>query len=248
MSEVATLMPDDGDPLPPPTNGKANTAQPKPKMSGSSSTPYNPPPADGGRNLEAKLKAKKTGDGSQPAASKKQQSEIPVRTPDKKWWFRAHPDPAYTLPVDILVLDDGPNEGLYFLDPDVEMPDELSGYMVPAMITLCITSDGTLFFYLAKQSAKSPKASTRRVLHEAKSRWIQQQWNAAAKSYDWTPASKLRRAPVWPTKSVSELLEMAFGDNFLSDPNHPVISMLINPHDDDQADYEAEQGKDVEQQ
>lgn len=238
MQEVSNQMPDEFPESGHKANGKAEVSAPK-----VSTTPHNPPPADGARNLAAKLKKKKSSDGTQAAGSKKQQSEIPVQTPNKKWWFRAHPDPAYTLPIDILAIDDGPNEGLYFLDPDVEMPDELGSYSVPALITLCITSDGTLFWYLAKQSAKSPKGSTRRVIHEAKTKWIKQEWNSAAKSYDWTPASQLRRAPVWPTATLDELLDKAFGDKFLSDPNHPAISMLINPHDDDQADYEAEQMK-----
>jgi hypothetical protein len=246
MSEVRpfTATPEEGEAFPAPTNGKAHTASPTTKMSDhSSKPPHNPAPQAGALpDIAGALNSKKA-KGAATTKSIKQQSEIPVRTPDKKWWFRASTDPTMTLHVEILDIEDGPNEGLYFLHPDVEFPDELQQYAVPALITLCITSDGTLFFYLAKQSAKSPKGSTRLIIHEAKSRWIKQQWNPAAKAYDYTYASQLRRAPVWPETPLNELLNKAFGDRFLTDVRHPAITMLINPNDDDQADFEAEQIK-----
>ena len=192
--------------------------------------PVNPPPAESSK--EDKLRNKKAKDRSHVKSSSVQTS-IPVRTPDKQWWFRAHPDPTKSLPVDILEISGGDDEGTWFLDPTVEYPDELTGYIMPAIITLCITSDKTLFFYLAKQSSKSPKESTRYCLREAKKMWVKQRWSPTSKSYNVTPASKLRYDPVWPSIPFSDLLDKAFGDRWIEDASHAVITSLIEPEDDD---------------
>jgi hypothetical protein len=120
----------------------------------------------------------------------------------------------------------------------VDFPEELERFTVPAMITRCITSDNVEFFYLAKQSAKSPKDSTRRCIREAKYRWIQQCWNATAKSYDYEPARQLRREPKWADTSLDDLLDKAFGDRFISRSDHEVVNCLLFPEDDDQIEPE----------
>jgi hypothetical protein len=205
-------------------------------------TPYNPPPAsdknDVAPKYAQKLKNKKAKDKTASAKTEKTQTAIPVRTPDKQWFFRAHPDPEMTLPVDILEIKGGPNEGIWFLDPDVNFPEELEPYTVPAMITRCITADNVEFFYLAKQSAKSPKDSTRRCIREAKYRWIKQCWNGTSKAYDYEAARQLRREPKWADTSLDELLDKAFGDKFISRPDHEVVNCLLFPEDDDQIEPE----------
>jgi hypothetical protein len=203
------------------------------------STPNNPSSEDALPDYAGKLKNKKAKDKTAGSKAAKTQTVIPVRTPDRQWFFRAHRDPDMTLPIDILEIKGGNDEGIYFLDPDVEFPDELEQYIVPALITRCITSDGPEFFYLAKQSSKSPKESTRRCIREAKHRWIKQNWNATIKGYEFTPASQLRREPTWSDTPLNELLDKAFGDHYITSPDHEVIVKLIDPQDDDLADSEA---------
>jgi hypothetical protein len=162
------------------------------------------------------------------------QTEIPIRRPEKNWFLRSHPDPEFTLPIDILELKDCPDEGTYFLGPDVEFPEELYEQVIPAMITRCITSDRVEFFYLAKQSSKSPKDSTRQCLREAKYNWIKQAWNNTSKSYNYVKATQLRREPVWSNATLDELLEKALATKmYISRPDHEVINRLLFPDDED---------------
>lgn len=215
--------------------GKA-TAQPTaPTTALSSTTPVNPAPPQG-QGLAAKLRKKRAA-AIDPEKSighgERQQTVIPVRTPDSQWFFRCHRDPAMAVPVDILVVKGGPDEGTYFLDPDVEFPDELDQYVVPAILTRSITNDGTEFFFLAKQSEKAPKESTRRVIREARKAWIKTKWNSVTKAYDFQYARQLRREPVWSDKTLDELLEMAFGGNFITRREHEVINSLLYPDDSD---------------
>lgn len=236
-----------GEPVPPQstTNGKAallaehhrksaNTAEPTaPTTASSSTTPANPAPRT---SLADKLRKKRaTAHESDKKCGRgdRQQTTIPVRTPDKQWWFRCHRDASMQIPVDLLIVQSGPDEGTYFLDPDVDFPDELDQYIVPALLTRSITHDGTEFFFLAKQSDKSPKQSTRRCVNEARHSWIQMKWNPTTKAYDFSYARQLRRDPVWSDRTIDELLEMAFGDNFISRNNHEVVNRVLYPDDDD---------------
>ncbi len=184
----------------------------------------------------AKLRKKRatgaTSEGSEANAGKVQTS-LEVRTAAKRWWWRAHRDPDFQVPVELLIIDGGRDEGIWLLEPDVEFPDELSRFITPALLTRCVTSDGTEFLFMAKQSEKSPRASTRRLISAARESWIQSSWNGNSKSYDFKPASQLRREPAWPTKTIDELLELAFDGNIISYASHEVVNRLLFPDDED---------------
>ncbi len=208
--------------------------------------PVNPPPALG---LAAKLRKKRSeqaGAESQTEGQRKaNQTTVPVRTPDRQWWIRAHRDPQMQVPVDILVITGGEHEGTWFLDPEVEFPPELDQYVKPAILTRCITHDGTEFFYLSKQSAKSPKESIRRCIQAAREGWIQVRWNPTSKGYEFERARRLKREPAWSNDTLDELLEKAFGDRYVDRRDHPTINRLLFPDDDDFAGEpaEAEEGR-----
>ena len=199
------------------TNGKAHAV------------PSNPPPAES--SLTGALRTKKAREQSTGVRANKVQTSVPVRTPDKQWFFRAHPDPEMSIPVDVLEVHGGEDDGIWFIDPRIEFPEELDSYTVPAILTRCITSDGTEFFYLAKQSAKSPKDSTRRCINEAKKSWIKQSWSSTAKSYQFQYANQMRKEPEWSKFSLDDLLDKAVGDRLISDPNHVVVKQLLDPED-----------------
>ena len=53
-------------------------------------------------------------------------------------------------------------------------------------------------------------------------------WNPTTKAYDFTYARQLRREPEWSDKSLDQLLEMAFGDNYITRVDHEVVNRLRN--------------------
>lgn len=227
-----------------PINGKA-IAQPTTPTTAMSSTttPVNPAPPQGLASKLRKKRAAAVDSEKMSGHGERQQTVIPVRTPDRQWWFRCHREPTMSVPVDLLIVKSGPDEGTYFLDPEVEFPDELDQYVVPALLTRAITHDGTEFFFLAKQSDKAPKQSTRRVVHEARKAWIKMQWNKTTKAYDFQYARQLRREPVWSDKTLDELLEMAFGENLITRRDHEVVNRLLYPDD---SDFETTEATDEE--
>jgi hypothetical protein len=195
-------------------------------------TPQNPAP----EGRAAKLRKKRASGGNPEDGGSnngKVQTTLEVRTPGKKWWWRAHRDADFQVPVDLLIIEGGRDEGIWLLEPDVEFPDELGQHTIPALLTRCITSDGTEFLFLAKQTEKSPRSSTRRLVSEARERWIQSSWNGNAKSYDFRPANMLRREPVWPSKTIDELLDLAFDGFTIGYASHEVVMRLLNPMDED---------------
>ena len=86
---------------------------------------------------------------------------------------------------------------------------------------------------MAKQSEKSPRSSTRRLITEARDAWIQTSWNGSSKSYDFRYANQLRREPAWATKTMDELLDLAFDGNTIGYASHEVVNRLLFPDDED---------------
>jgi hypothetical protein len=199
-----------------------------------SQTPNNPAPEE---SRAAKLRKKRATSATSSEGTGANdgiiQTKLEVRTPGKKWWWRAHRDPEFQVPVDLLIIDGGRDEGVWLLEPDVVFPDELSQHITPALLTRCVTSDGTQFLFMAKQTEKSPRSSTRRLITEAREAWIQTSWNGNSKSYDFRYANQLRREPAWATQTMDELLDLAFDGNVIGYASHEVVNRLLYPDDED---------------
>jgi hypothetical protein len=204
------------------------------------SVPTNPAPqALGGKISASKFRnatSAKTKDEGSSNTSRAVQTTIPVQSPNKLWFVRVHPDPEMSISGLKIIKIEGASDETYFLAPDVDFPDELDQYIVPANLTLAVTAEGRLFFWLCKLSAKSPKESVRRCQAVAKTKWIRIRWDAQVKGYSYTPARSLQRDPDWGDESLDELLEKALGDHYIDTPDHAVIQKLINPQDEDFTD------------
>jgi hypothetical protein len=200
------------------------------------SVPKNPAPEPTKRisaSKYAEANKQRTKERGSANATRSTQTSIPVQSPNKLWWVRTHRDPSMMVRgISILKLE-GDTDETYFLAPDVEFPDELDRFIVPANLTLSITAEGTLFFWLAKQTKKSPKDSVRRCQEVAKEKWIQVRWDAQAKGYSFEPARQLHREPVWPNESLDDLLDKAIGDKYIDRANHEIINKLLYPDDED---------------
>jgi hypothetical protein len=212
-------------------------SQTEPAPNGKSTHPPETGEAFPAPGRAAKLRKKRAAAGNSEGSVSgegKVQTKLEVRTPTKKSWYRAHRDAEFQIPVELLIIDGGGDEGTWLLEPDVEFPDELQQHIVPALLTRCITSDGTGFLFMAKQTEKSPRSSTGRLITEAREKWIQSSWNGNSKSYDFRYASQLRREPVWPEKTMDQLLELAFDGFIISDVmNLDVVNRVLYPQDDD---------------
>jgi len=210
--------------------GDPTTTNPlKPNDADRNTPPNNPAP----KSRADKLREKRAAAGGEAAESRKSSTTIEVRTADKKWWWRANRNPDFQIAAEVLIIDGGRSEGCWLLEPDYDFPEELSTKSVPVLLTYCITSDGVEFLFKATQSEKSPTGSTRRLITEARSRWIQSEWNGSSKSYNFEYARKLHKEPVWPNRTMDELLDAAFDGKIIGVDNMDVVYRLLDPEDED---------------
>ena len=135
----------------------------------------------------------------------------------------------------LLTVEENGMDEIYVLDPELVFPDDLDNFITPATVTRAITSQGNEFLWLSKQSPKAPKDSVRRVQAAAKRTWVQVRWNSQLKGYTYIEPRELRRDPVWSEDSMDDLMDKAFGDKFIDRADHPVITSLLFPDDDDGA-------------
>jgi hypothetical protein len=152
---------------------------------------------------------------------------VPVRKPDRQWFVRVHPDPAYRLDVAVLELKD--ERETYLVDP-VLLP-ELPGEVSPKILFTAVNRQEALFLW----PVRLPNADNRRdnwgssALQAAQlaiSSWVRVASNMSLGAYEAFEASATIPEPVWPEVGFKNLLEIAFRDHFIRDLDHPVVKKL----------------------
>ena len=204
--------------------------------------PVNPAPAAEPKISKArfaKAAKEKTETNGSSTAQKGKQTSVPMSSPNKKWWVRCHPSPDMVVSgLTLLPVEENGMDEIYVLDPEVGFPDDLDNFTIPATVTRAITSQGNEFLWLSKQSPKAPKDSVRRCQAAAKRGWIQVRWNAQLKGYSYIEPRELHRDPVWSDDTMDDLMDKAFGGKFIDRADHPVITSLLFPDDEDGGGYE----------
>jgi hypothetical protein len=156
-------------------------------------------------------------------------AHVPVRKPNKQEYFRAHPDPAFRIPIAILELK--AEREFYAVLPEVAaaMPGETK----PAMLTTCVNRQGNLFLWPVPLPSGDGReiawhATAREAAIRAETTWIRLVSNIGAGCYDIHEATGPISEPVWPDHTMSELLRVAFGNGRLIDSlDHPVLRQLL---------------------
>lgn len=153
----------------------------------------------------------------------------PVRKPNKQEFVRVNPDSAYHLRACILELKD--ERETYLVAPDVAAM--LPGETKTVDLRLAASRQGAIFIWPVpvprldgRESAWSTSARTAAAIAEQK--WVRVIANMAQGAYDVYPAPAAVGAPLWPEKSMRDILEIAFGEAFtVRDAGHPVIKRLM---------------------
>jgi hypothetical protein len=152
---------------------------------------------------------------------------VPVRNPDRQWFIRVHPDPAYRLTTAVLELK--AERETYLVDPCL-IPD-LPGEVIPKEIFTAITRQGIPFLWPvrlpdAQGRHNSWSDSALEAARAAKERWVRIVPNMVLGGYDLYTATAAIPEPEWPDLKFSELLRIAFKDKFIRSLDHPVVQSL----------------------
>ncbi len=152
---------------------------------------------------------------------------VPVRRPERQWFVRVHPDPAYRLETAVLDLKE--DSETYLIAPGLRA--ELPGEIVAKVLHTAVTRRGDVFLWpirlpdeLGKLDEWSRSAAEAAKL--AEKQWIRLASNRTLGAYETFIATGDLPEPEWPDKTLQELVRIAFRDKFIDSLDHPVVQRL----------------------
>ena len=154
---------------------------------------------------------------------------MPVQKPPRQAFVRVHSDPDFRLPIALLELKDERETYVVVPDVAVQIPSEVKH----VDLRVSVTQQGIPFLWPVPlppndRTENSWSMTARTAAERAEQVWVRMVANMSAQSYDVHVASSIAAEPVWPTKSMAELLEIAFRNGKLIDSlDHPVVQRLL---------------------
>jgi len=151
---------------------------------------------------------------------------VEVKKPSKQTFFRVNPSPLTRIDVRVIALENV----VYLCIP--QLAAQFVGETKAVRLLTCIARHGEIFLWPLNLPAdvgreNSWNISAQRAAAIAETRWTRMQSNRASGSYDVVTSQHIPE-PIWPEKSLQELLQVAFGGGRLIDSeDHPVIQQLL---------------------
>ncbi len=165
-------------------------------------------------------------DESMLVAAARDQVSVPVDKP-KGFFFRVHPTEA--LIVSLLKDPDG----RFLLVSAVVANDPLmAGYVAPYKLVLVIDRSGNLYLWPLRQvrmgeTSYAAWESSAAIAEAAKRIWLRMQWNKSLSAYDRYDAPFQPPEPQWPTRSIGDIVKVAFAGRVVASLEHPVVQQLL---------------------
>jgi hypothetical protein len=152
---------------------------------------------------------------------------IPVRKPNRTEFVRTHPDPNMSLATGVFI-DREENE-IFFIVP--ELRSELAGELKPVLLVTALSRQGVLFLWPVPLPDESGRRNTwsdsaRDGCQMAQHCWVRLAADMSLGSYRIYQAEGRLSEPVWPDKTLPELLKLAFKDRIIDSADHPVVKRL----------------------
>jgi hypothetical protein len=229
-------------PLPSPSdNGLSTASEPAPDRGDS----WEGDCRDAGDFDPAKLKAARATDGEpdpfDPASLRLSQDfgatigvkkallSVPPRKPDKSWFVRVHPDPAYRLQTAVIELKE--DRETYLVSPALWPHLTMEATFGPRALYTAINRQGVLFLWQIRLPGPDGKIDewSRTALEAAEratKRWVRVAANMPLGAYDVFEASAQLTEPDWPAVPFRDLLRVAFKERFIDTLDHPVLRKL----------------------
>jgi hypothetical protein len=154
-------------------------------------------------------------------------TRVPVDKPGKQVWFRVHPGAEYRANVGLIDFKETGEKFLLTPAMAAEMPGEYRAYTM----FLYVNKSGDAFLWpIPCQDADGNWNDWHRSAHEmaelAMSHWIRISSNKAVGGYVPAVAKLDTTEPVWPKKTMKELVEIAFKGKLIDTPEHPIVKKL----------------------
>jgi hypothetical protein len=165
------------------------------------------------------------------AGVKKVLSIVPVRKPHDQEWFWVNSAPAYRIDFWAIKLKD---EGeFYLVTPQIARDHEAE--VKPFTLYTCVNTSGVVILWPARISTSEKRDNWSASAHEAAQAGMKQRIRIKANmslggyevftSDSPTPGA----APLWPTESLGELVNIAFMKvgRYVDSAEHPIMRQLL---------------------
>jgi hypothetical protein len=155
---------------------------------------------------------------------------VPVRRPDKQWWFRIRPDePEQEWHLDTMVLELRDDCKTYLVAPALR--EELAGEGRVVRLYTCISRGGALFLWAVPLPGPDGRSnpwhqSAHDIAGRAMERWARMVPDQAAGMYQLHVAPSLTAEPEWPDLTFPRVLKLAFRERLIDSADHPVVRGL----------------------
>jgi len=156
---------------------------------------------------------------------------VPIDKPANNVYFRVNPDPEMQLDDSTVLRDNsGTKRSVYYVVPAMRSHPKLEQRLRRVTIALLyIWPGGTIQLWpvpIVGDSTLPSWKSQRAAFELAQKSWTQIVWNDERSDYDVEIAEAIEKEPVWPDKSMGELLKLAFADKVIDNEDHPYVRQL----------------------
>jgi hypothetical protein len=196
-----------------------------PAASPSAPVPPSPPPED-----PFDLESLRVGqDFLTTGGVKKHYTTVPARKPNASEWFRLHHDEKFRL--DTLVLELKDSRECYLIAPALRAELVTEPLVSARRLFLGVTRAGSPFVWPVRLPGPDgrPNRWTDTALEAAAAatkEWVRLQADMGLGGYVFfTPAGELA-PPQWPEMAFTEILRLAFRNNFIDSHDHIVLRQL----------------------
>ncbi len=154
-----------------------------------------------------------------------------VEQPANNVYFRVNSNPEMMLDHATVLRDSaGSKRTFYYVVPSMRAHPKLAPRLRKVTLALTYTwpAEEILLWPVPILEGRDFKVwkSARAAFDLAQERWVQIVWNEEKGDYEVEPAESIDKEPIWPDKSLSILLKIAFADKVIDNEEHPYVRRL----------------------
>jgi hypothetical protein len=152
---------------------------------------------------------------------------VPVRKPERTWFVRVHPSEEYRIQTAVYTNKEERKEYLV----SRELWQGIGGDIAPKTLFTALNRQGLLFIWPVNLSQADGRQNewNRTNLEAAQSamtKWVRMASNMSAGFYDVFEATGSFPEPEWPDISFTEILKIAFREQYIDTLDHSVLRSL----------------------
>jgi len=154
-------------------------------------------------------------------------TRVPVRRPDRQWFVRTHPEPAFHFTTAIIEVKEDREH--YLVRP--QAMEACMNELQPTILHATMSRAGVLFLWPTRLPNRDGKdnlwyASAREAAVFAERHWASVRASTDLGGYEVFQAIADIPDPEWPNITMPELLALAFKDKIIDAIDHPVLLRL----------------------